>query len=121
MQEPNSKLVVLYQKMADLTAPECANTCRAPHSCCDELYCAMTTDYAMERYGIALEPAPPCEANPKHLPYIGPQGCIVAPHLRPLCTMHTCQVNGLGFKLGDEKWTRKYFKLRNAIDRLEND
>jgi hypothetical protein len=34
--------------------------------------------------------------------------------------MHTCQINSLGFKPGDEKWTRKYFCLRAKIERLEN-
>jgi hypothetical protein len=114
-----NKLVVLFQKMADLTAPECASTCRAPHSCCDEMYCQLTKDYAMERYGIVLRPEEPCEGNPHHLPFIGPKGCVVAPYLRPLCTLHTCQINSLGFKAGDEKWTRKYFKLRTEIDQLE--
>ena len=50
------------------------------------------------------------------LKFMGAYGCVVAPHLRPLCTLHTCDINGLGFKKGDLKWTKKYFKLREQIE-----
>ena len=50
------------------------------------------------------------------LPFMGPNGCTVEPHLRPLCTMHTCAINAFGFKPDDPEWTVKYFVLRELIE-----
>ena len=111
-----SDLVVLYQQMADLTAPECANTCKCPHTCCDEFACQMTREIAKERDGVTLEEYPP---NSRGAFYLGDKGCTVAPYLRPHCTMHTCEISSMGFKRGDPKWTKSYFKLREKIERLE--
>lgn len=105
-----STLVQLFQQMSDLTAPECANVCRVPHSCCSPEYCDMAFEEA-DRQGVTLERI----AHPT-LPLMGPTGCIAAPHLRPHCTLHTCAINGLGFKLGDLGWTKRYFKLREKIE-----
>lgn len=118
MKQASTKLVVLYQKMADMTAPECASSCRVPHSCCDEFACSITKAIAKEEYGVDLKEYP---ANRKGAFYLDSKGCTVAPHLRPHCTMHTCDINGLGFKRGDEKWTKQYFKLRGTIERIENE
>lgn len=116
----NPKLVILYQQMADMTAPECATVCRVPHSCCDEFACQMTKMFAKEEYGIALPEQPKKPGDPfKNAFYLGPDGCTVAPHLRPHCTMHTCAINGLGFKHGDPEWTKRYFKLRTKIERIQ--
>lgn len=114
--EATNQIIVLYQEMADLTAPECAKSCRCPHTCCDSLACKMTKEYAKDRYGIELEQYPP---NHRGAFYLGPNGCTVAPYLRPHCTMHTCDINSLGFKRGDAKWTKNYFKLRSEIEELE--
>ena len=110
-QKPHSsKVIQLFKEMSDLTAPECATNCKLPHTCCDEMYCAMTEEYALE-HGVKLE-----RTNHPTLRFMGPQGCTVEPHLRPLCTLHTCAINGLGFKPGDPEWTEKYFKLREQIE-----
>jgi hypothetical protein len=115
----SEKLIQLYQQMSDLTAPECAGvgpgSCKCPHSCCDELACNITKDFALTQ-GVVLPEFPP---NRKGAFYLNESGCSVAPHLRPLCTMHTCSVNGLGFKPGDPKWTKDYFQLRGEIEKLE--
>ena len=50
------------------------------------------------------------------LKFMGPTGCIVEPYLRPLCTLHTCAVNGIGFKAGDDVWNKKYFALRKQLE-----
>lgn len=100
--------------MADHTAPECASGCRVPHSCCDEFYCLFSEGYARDVYGIEL----PKTDHPR-LQYMGPQGCTVAPHLRPLCTLHVCCINDVGAKVSDMGWTRKYFRIRGKIARLE--
>jgi len=110
-----AKLVVLYQQMADLTTPECAGTCRVPHSCCDPMYCDLTIEYAKDHWDVELQPT----GHPR-LPLMGPNGCTAAPHLRPLCTVHTCQINGLGFKPGDPAWTKRYFDLREQLEETES-
>ena len=51
------------------------------------------------------------------LKFMGPTGCVVPPHFRPLCTLHVCSINGMGFKPGDAKWTKQYFGLRAKIER----
>lgn len=115
MKPQNPKLVILYQQMADMTAPECAGVCRCPHTCCDDFACQMTRDLAKSQ-GVELPEYPP---NERGAFYLGPNGCTVAPYLRPHCTLHTCEINSLGFKKGDIKWTDEYFSLRGKIERLE--
>ncbi len=110
------RLVVLYQEIADHTKPECAR-CFNPYSCCDSMYCNMATEYAEKEWGVDLTPL---RTGHDKLPYMGPEGCVVAPHLRPLCALHTCQVNGVGFKPGDDVWNEHYFKLREEIEDLES-
>lgn len=111
----NGKLKVLMQEMADLTLPECTNTCMMPLSCCDSLYCDITEAYAKQVYDITLSPTD----HPK-LKFMGTNGCTVEPYLRPMCTLHTCEINSLGFKRNDpeQKWTNEYFELREKVDEL---
>ncbi len=106
------ELITLSQKMFDLTKGECTR-CPKPHSCCDAVYCQAAANYAKGTWGIDLP-----KTNHPTLPFMGPQGCTVPPHLRPICTVHTCEVSSLGFKRGDPEWTKRYFELREAIDTL---
>lgn len=101
--------------MANHTIGECAN-CRAPYSCCEDVYCLGAIDYAKERFGIEL----PIADHPR-LPLMGPNGCTAAPYLRPICTVHTCAIAGCGFKPKDPIWTRRYFELRERIDEISLD
>jgi hypothetical protein len=78
------------------------------------MYCEMAIKWAEKRWGVKLEP------NGSRLPLMGPNGCIAAPHLRPLCTVHQCHIANLGFKKDDPEWTEKYFRLRDAIERYED-
>ena len=107
-------LIDTYEKMYQHTKAECA-ACPAPHSCCDAIYCRAAIEWAKDTYGITLEPT-------KHpdLPLMGEHGCTAAPHLRPLCTVHTCSVSSLGFKKGDTEWTQRYYELRDELDQLES-
>jgi hypothetical protein len=109
----NEELKHLYKEMAELTQPECANNCRCPMTCCSPEYCDMALERARQ-LGEVLEPT-----GHHRLPLMGPTGCVAAPHLRPNCTLHTCAVNNLGFKPGDPVWTKRYFKLRDAIEQGE--
>lgn len=107
----NPQLEILFQQMAELTLPECRK-CRVPLSCCSPEYCEMAMVYAKEEYNIEL----PVTDHPR-LPFMGQTGCTVPPHLRPLCTLHTCKINGVGTS-GNHEWDKKYFSLREQIDEL---
>lgn len=109
----SNKAERLWQEMADLTAPECASVCRLPHSCCSPEYCDMAEDRAKE-FGVILQ----LQDHPT-LKFMGQNGCTVPPYLRPLCTLHTCAINSFGFKPGDDKFTKKYFRLRALIEGAE--
>jgi len=108
-----SRLTVLYEQMSRLTAPVCAKECRAPHSCCDAMYCEIAENYAKEE-GVILQ-----RTGHPTLPFMGPEGCTVPPHLRPICTLHVCCINSLGFKPKDPEWTKEYFKLRGEIEAID--
>lgn len=105
--------VALYREIADHTAPECGR-CRSPYSCCDAIYCEDAIDYAKERYGIDL-----VRTDHPRLPLLGPNGCTAAPHLRPVCAVHNCDIAAIGHKKGDKKWTERYFHLREAIEEID--
>lgn len=110
------RLIRLYQEMYELTEPECGR-CRIPRSCCDPIVCEFVADHAKLRWGVELRPT----GHPR-FPLMANDGsgrCIAAPHHRPQCTMHTCDVCSLGYKRGDPTWTERYFKLRSEIDRIE--
>jgi hypothetical protein len=114
------QLIKLWQEMSDLTQPECAKSCKIPQSCCSPEYCEAAIEFAQENYNVTL----PRTAHPR-LPLMSPTGCTAAPHFRPSCTLHTCDIAAFGHKfnrqthLADLEWTRKYFKLRDQIGALE--
>lgn len=102
-------LQILFEEMSKLTQPKCAQ-CKIPFSCCSQEYCEIAKNYAKEK-GIEL-----IETNHPKLPFMGPNGCIVPPYLRPLCTLHVCSINSLGYDPQDPKFTEKYFQLREQIE-----
>lgn len=112
----SEQLITLYARMSDITSPECASTCKLPHSCCSGEYCEMTIEDARDKWSTTL-----VRTDHPTLPLMGPTGCVAAPHLRPLCTFHTCEVNSWGSKSNDPegKWTTEYFEVRTQIEALE--
>jgi hypothetical protein len=108
------ELVQIYQQMSELTAPICANSCKNRFKCCDKVHCEAAEKHAKERYDIELK-----RTNHPELPFMGEWGCVVPPHLRPVCTLHTCMVAQLGFQPYDSAWNEKYFRLRAQIEILE--
>lgn len=79
----------------------------------------MAIEVARARWGVEL--ADKRTTHPT-LPFMSETGCVVAPHLRPLCTLHTCDINAVGLKVHpkvDAKWDRRYWRLREQIERLE--
>jgi hypothetical protein len=109
------ELIALYSRLYILTRPKC-NTCLAPLSCCSLEYCLMAKDIAKER-GVELEETK--EIRSPRLPFMSEGGCVVPPHLRPLCTMHTCKMNSLGFEPGDPEFTDQWHDLVSQISELE--
>lgn len=104
----NNNLVQLFGKMADLTKPKCAE-CKLHYSCCSSEYCEIAIDLA-ENDGVTLTPT-----NHPKLKMMGISGCIASPHYRPLCTLHICSINSLGYDK-DEKFNEEYFNLREKIE-----
>lgn len=111
--EKHQELIDLYAKIAEHTLPEC-RACINPYSCCDRMYCESAIKFAKKKWGVDLQPT-----GHEKLPLMGPQGCTAAPHLRPMCAMHTCQMNSIGSKPGDRAWTEEYFRLHERIQILE--
>ena len=109
----HQRLIDLFRQMADLTLPEC-KACPVPLSCCSPEYCHLTVEHARIHWQTELTPT----GSHATLPLMGLDGCVAAPHLRPLCTLHTCSVNAIGCKKGDVAWTLKYFELREEIEML---
>ena len=111
----SAKIKKLYLQMAKHTAPVCGSECgHSANRCCEAMYCDFTVKYAKERWGVDLS-----KTDHPTLPLMGPNGCTAEPHLRPICTVHVCCINSLGFKPNDPAWTKRYFKLRDQINRLE--
>lgn len=113
---PAAELIPLYQQMSELTAPICANKCRNRFTCCDKVHCEAAAKHAKDKYGVELE-----RGDHPSLPFMGQDGCTVAPHLRPRCTMHTCMVAQIGFEPYASEWNEKYLTLRAQIETLEKE
>jgi hypothetical protein len=76
-------------------------------------YCELTRSIAKDHWGVELK-----ETGHPKLPFMSKDGCTVEPHLRPLCTLHVCSINSMGFDK-DNKFNKQYFKLRQKINDLE--
>lgn len=101
----DSKMIKLWQQMADLTLEKCKKTCKVGvGSCCSGEYCDMAKEL-MEKAGEKLP----------EMPFVKDGKCVIPPHFRPLCSLHQCKINDLGFDPEDPKWTVKYFKLREKL------
>lgn len=123
MTEIEDKHKAAYDAMYEHTKNECGQ-CKIPYSCCDEFACRVTMECAKELYGVELTPLPKEDRlgpERKNALFLGKNGCVVPPHLRPLCTLHTCDINGLGFKPGEKEWTDQYFKLREVCTKADSD
>jgi len=108
------RLVALYVELSLLTARECDAACARPRSCCEARYCGLAIDHARTHWQIELT-----ETWHAALPLMGDDGCTAAPHLRPICTAHTCAVCAHGEKPGDEAWTARYRALTEEIGAIE--
>lgn len=108
----SDELKALYKEMAALTRPKCGE-CRCPLSCCSPEYCDQTAEFALESWGVRLEDSG--YENPKGLRFMGPDGCIVEPYLRPICTVHVCEIH----YMTSPEFSDEYFMLRARLNALE--
>lgn len=115
----SESLPILYQRMADLTAPLCGSgSCefsqRASNQyrCCEKQYCEIARKFAHDKYGEELIPTGNID-----LPFMGPEGCVVSPYLRPICTLHVCSVSWSekSHIENDAQKMNTYLELRQAI------
>lgn len=114
------ELIAVYQEMADHTNPECGKCRPKPYGCCSPHYCDITRLHAKAHWNMDLEETEDYKSGATLLPFMDlKKGCQAPPHTRPSCTLHTCSVSNLGFKIGDRPWTKRYFKLREKIKELE--
>jgi hypothetical protein len=119
------KLVQLYAEMAELTRAKCGTeqSCRVWNQskrCCDKMYCDMAIQIAKEDWNVDLTPAEdPVENHSGTITFLSKtKGCVVAPHFRPICTLHVCSINSVGIDK-DTSFTNQYFDLREQIDEIE--
>ncbi|MEE8397159.1 MAG: hypothetical protein V3S29_13975 [bacterium] len=98
-----------YREIAELTRPKCMGGCHEPGACCQPRYCSQAAARARE-FGISLAG----QAHPT-LPYLGPDGCVAPPYLRPLCSMHVCEFH----LLQNPEFAEVYLALREEVCRLE--
>lgn len=114
MRDERRRLIGLYAELAALTEPECAAHCERPRTCCEARYCALAIDHAKTHWQTDLQ-----TTWHAALPLMGDDGCSAAPHLRPICTAHTCDMCFLGEKPDDPIWTARYHEITEAIARIE--
>jgi len=101
-----------YREMAAFTKPVCDAGCEQfrgnPYRCCDRKYCDLARTFAREKYGVTL-----ADTGHPLLPFMGKAGCVVEPHLRPICVLHACPISyGRGL---DVDAMKRYRSLRDSI------
>lgn len=108
--EIKAELKTVSQQMADHTKPQCA-ACPVAYSCCDAMYCGAAKAFA-EKMGETID-----YNEDREIPCLGSDGCTVDPWLRIACTLHTCEINSMGFT-SDPAWDKTYFDLREKMTSL---
>lgn len=115
--DTKEELISLYREMYELTEPECRCSCRLPRSCCAPEHCEFAAAVTKELWDEDINP----QRTGSEIPFMGENGCVLEPHLRPNCTLHTCDINAFGFKMHpalDSEWDKKYWALRERINEL---
>lgn len=117
MTSKQKTLIAFYKELSDLTRPLCS-LCRVPFNCCSAEYCSLAKSWAKDRWNLDISSL---AIKNNKIPFLSKEGCLVAPHLRPICTLHHCQINSLGFFIGQKKLTNEYFSIREKIEELESE
>jgi hypothetical protein len=107
------QLVSLYRDLSEMTKSKC-DACPSaktePYRCCHKWACDLVKEYASWHWNTELHPT----GNPD-IPFMGPNGCIVPAHMRPMCTSHVCSIDDAA----DPDWKESYLKIKQAIADLE--
>lgn len=111
-------VIELYDKLARFTWEDCRLHCDTRFGCCHELFCELAIINARELWGVTLEPS----GHPT-IPLLGPEGCVAAPHFRPVCAAHCCEDNPTGLSGGhrDRTWHLEYRTLKDYASKLETE
>ena len=108
MSDTQAQLKAAYAAIAAFTRPFCMRQC-GRGTCCAARYCDLAEHRAAE-FGVRL----PHQAHDT-LKFMGAEGCVVPPYLRPLCAVHVCEYE-LHQNPGFE---RAYRSLREKVVALE--
>lgn len=114
MDKTPKAVVEAYEEIAKHTLAACDRSCRdvRPFRCCERQYCDMALAFAKMK-GVDLR-----TTEHPTLPLMGPDNrCTAPPHLRPICSVHHCDILSFGaLRTGTTeeraKWTDRYFDLR---------
>lgn len=133
MNKVELQLINVYKEMANHTRLECGHNqpegtksnCTVKFGCCAPRYCEMAMIWAREQWQTDLTITDDYKEarTPLKFMELG-KGCIIAPHLRPTCTMYCCTIGSLGLKPMNSgpnaiPWNIKYIKLKEQIKELE--
>lgn len=98
--------------MYDLTHEACIScpnqAANLPYRCCAPIACDNARKWAALK-GLTLQ-----DTGHPTLPFMGPNGCVLALELKPLCTMHVCPDCLLHSQA-------RYRELRYKIEELEGE
>ena len=109
MEDGLERLKRKYAEIAEFTRPKCLGECPEPGACCRRPYCLLAGARAAE---FGMNPATQAHAE---LPFMGADGCVLPPYLRPLCAVHVCEVH----LLGESSYAKAYFAMREEVCALE--
>ena len=113
------RLVEVSREMYHLTNKRCGDYCGPDNPffndekviCCEDSYCEATAKYAKEIWNVLLQPT----GHPT-VRFLGPTGCSVEPHLRPLCTEHQCNFRTFGKFPDSSTDTSKFVELLKEME-----
>lgn len=123
MEEVTEEVKQLYEQIATLTKPRCANCVVGhPYNCCSAFYCDFTDRFA-KHCGVELEASPDqiADSTGKVMKFMSKTGCIVEPYMRPLCSVHVCEGHLIGTCSDgcDETFNDEYWDLRQKVNELD--
>ena len=129
-------LIEAQAAMATHTSPLCGQHHRCAGDgkvgqfrCCDDLFCGLAETYAHQEWRTRLAPVTTERGRPR---FLGPNGCTVAPHLRPGCTGYSCpgsdlirsdaftHIVGPRVAVGEAvsvEWDTEYLRLHDRVTR----
>ncbi len=110
------EMIQLYQRMYEITVVKCKRCSKGAGTCCNVYACKLVEKFAKAEYGVTL-----MRTGHPTLLFMGSEGCIVAPHMRPVCTVHTCKTVQYGCDFEDKPWTADFYDLKKQIALLECD